>query len=253
MKIIETKSRLQLDPPKFSCDKPLCNRDIDPFENRSFFTVFVGQPRSGKTSHMISALLSKRVYNRVFDHIYVFMPTNSRKSLKKNPFRNLKAGNLYDSLNSTDLQEVLKQIAKDRKEWEDDDDEDKSSTPPNNLILLDDMAVFLKNNAVAQLLTYIILNRRHLRVSVLLTTQYFNSIPLPIRKNISSIVLANKPVNNKELTSITEELFSMDQKDSISVLKYCFQKPYDKFHCILEPLQYYRNLNKLEISGTELF
>ena len=197
MKITEYKGRLQLEPPKFCCDRPLCKRDIDPFENRSFFTVFVGQPRSGKTSHMISSLLSKRVYNKVFDHIYVFMPTN-------------------------------------------------------NLIILDDMAVFLKNNAVAKLLTYIILNRRHLRVSIMMTVQYFNSMPLPIRKNISSIVLANKPVNKKELDSITEELFSMDQKDSIDVLKYCFQKPYDKFHCVLEPLQYYRNLNRLEITGTDV-
>lgn len=252
MKITEFKGRLQLEPPKFCCDRPLCKRDIDPFENRSFFTVFVGQPRSGKTSHMISSLLSKRVYNKVFDHIYVFMPTNSRKSLKNNPFRSLKPGNLFDELSAGDLGDVLKSIDKNREEWEDDDDEDKPPDPPNNLIILDDMAVFLKNNAVAKLLTYIILNRRHLRVSIMMTVQYFNSMPLPIRKNISSIVLANKPVNKKELDSITEELFSMDQKDSIEVLKYCFQKPYDKFHCVLEPLQYYRNLNRLEITGTDV-
>ena len=90
MHISEIKSKLKLDPPKFCCDKPLTKKNIDPFENRSFFTVFVGQPRSGKTSHMISALMSKKVYNKVFDHIYVVMPEASRKSLKNNPFKNLK-------------------------------------------------------------------------------------------------------------------------------------------------------------------
>jgi len=63
--------------------------------------------------------------------------------------------------------------------------------------------------------------------------------------------MANKPVNSSELKNITTELFAMDPDESIQVLKYCFQKKYDKCHVILEPLTYYRNLNKLEISGTE--
>jgi len=252
MKISEFKSKLNLEPPKFCCDKPLTNRDINPFENRSFFTAFVGQPRSGKTSHMISSLLSKKCYNKVFDKIFVFMPSNSRKSIKNNPFRSIKPGNLFDELSYQNLKEVTDKIQKSRDEWEDEDKDERPAQPPNNLIILDDMAVFLKQHNVAQLLTYIILNRRHLRISIDLTTQYFNSMPLPIRKNISSIVLANKPVNTKELDSITSELFSMDKNDAIAVLKYCFQKPYDKCHVVLEPLTYYRNLNRLEISGCDV-
>jgi hypothetical protein len=115
------------------------------------------------------------------------------------------------------------------------------------------MTVFLKVPAVEKLLTYMILNRRHLRLSIMITVQYYNSLPMPIRKNISSIVLANKPVNSKELNNILEELFAMNKDYAMMVLKYAFQKPYDKLHVILEPLTYYRNLNRLEIEGTELF
>ena len=245
MHISEIKNKLKLDPPKFCCDKPLTKKDIDPFENRSFFCVFVGQPRSGKTSHMISALMSKKVYNKVFDHIYVVMPEASRKSLKNNPFKNLK--NTYDELDYMTLKTIHEKI----ESGLETDDEDENFEKPNSLIIIDDQTVFLKVHAVAKLLTYLILNRRHLRLSIMMTVQYYNSIPLPIRKNISSIILANKPVNSSELKNITTELFAMDEKNSVDVLKYCFQKKYDKCHVILEPLTYYRNLNRLEISGTD--
>ncbi len=251
MKIKEFRSKLKLDLPKFACDKPLTNREIAPFENRSFFTVFVGQPRSGKTSHMISSLTSKKVYSKVFDHIYLFMPNNSRKSLKKDPFRKIK--HKYDELNYQNLKEVTEKIDEDRQAYEEADNESKDPNPPCNLVIIDDMTVFLKVPAVEKLLTYMILNRRHLRLSIMLTVQYFNSIPLPIRKNISSIVLANKPTNQKEMNNILEELFAIDKDYAMMVLKYAFQKPFDKLHVILEPLTYYRNLNRLEIEGTEMF
>ena len=193
MKIREIKSKLKLEPPTFVCDKPLSKRATDPFENRSFFTVFVGQPRSGKTSHMISALTSSKVYNKVFDHIFVFMPEHSRKSMKKNPFRHIKQNQLYNELTHANLKAVL-----DVMDESSSDDSDGEHEPSNNLIIIDDMTIFLKQHAVAALLTYIILNRRHLRVSIMITVQYYNSLPMPIRKNISSIVLCNKPVNNKE-------------------------------------------------------
>ena len=246
MQITEIKGKLKLDPPKFVCDKELCKRDIAPFENRSFFTVFVGQPRSGKTSHMISSLLSKKCYNKVFDKIYVVMPEASRKSLKSNPFKNLK--NKYDELNFQNLKDIYDKI----ETGLESDDDDEEYEKPNSLIIIDDQTVFLKVHAVAKLLTYLILNRRHLRISIMMTVQYYNSIPLPIRKNISSIIMANKPVNSSELKNITSELFAMDETDSVEILKYCFQKKYDKCHVILEPLTYYRNLNRLEISGTDV-
>jgi len=166
MQINEIKSKLKLDPPKFTCDIPLSKKDIAPFENRSFFTVFVGQPRSGKTSHMISSLMSKKVYNKVFDHIYVVMPEASRKSLKNNPFKNIK--NKYDELDYQTLKSIHEKI----EDGLETDDEDEDFVKPNSLIIIDDQTVFLKVHAVAKLLTYLILNRRHLRLSKLNSFTY---------------------------------------------------------------------------------
>ncbi len=200
---------------------------------------------------MISSLTSKKVYSKVFDHIYLFMPNNSRKSLKKDPFRKIK--HKYDELNYQNLKEVTEKIDEDRQAYEEADNESKDPNPPCNLVIIDDMTVFLKVPAVEKLLTYMILNRRHLRLSIMITVQVYNSLPMPIRKNISSIVLANKPVNSRELNNILEELFAMNKDYAMMVLKYAFQKKFDKLHITLEPLTYYRNLNRLEISQTEMF
>ena len=92
-----------------------------------------------------------------------------------------------------------------------------------------------------------ILNRRHLHLSIILCVQYFNSIPTQLRKNISSLVLCNKPVNAKELDNIREEIFGLDKHETASLIKHTFRKKYDKLFIVCEPLTFYRNMNKLSI------
>ena len=60
--------------------------------NNFGFTGVIGKPGSGKTSLVISMLTSKkenRVFRKVFDNVLLVMPTCSRESMKKNPFKNL--------------------------------------------------------------------------------------------------------------------------------------------------------------------
>ena len=45
------------------------------------FTCFIGKPGSGKTSLLVSFLTSKKVFKKVFHHVYVVMPTTSRNSM----------------------------------------------------------------------------------------------------------------------------------------------------------------------------
>ena len=89
-----------LQPPGFKCDTCLVKRDIEPFENRSFFTGVFGRPGSGKTSLCISSLVSRkpRIYARAFSHVFIFMPSSSRKSLRCDPFGSLDAANMYENL-----------------------------------------------------------------------------------------------------------------------------------------------------------
>ena len=143
-----------LQPPGFKCDTCLVKRDIEPFENRSFFMGIFGKPGSGKTSLCVSSLVSRkpRIYARAFNHIFVFMPSSSRKSLRCDPFGSLEAGNMYENLDLASLSDVYEKL--------------QEQTPgpggefETNLIVIDDMTQALKDYSIRRLLNHIVLNRR---------------------------------------------------------------------------------------------
>ena len=242
MKITEepNKNKIVLQPPQFKCDKPLVKRDIEPFENKSFFSVYVGCAGSSKTSTMISSLTNKKIYRKAFGNIYIVMPRTSRSSLKKDPFQFLKRNHLYDDLTLDNLLEIHEELS---EQSEDDDGE-----LPNSLLVIDDMTQYLKDYHIQKTLNNLVLNRRHLRLSILMIVQYWNSIPLSLRKNVSSVVLCNKPSNKAEFDSITDEILHGDKNKAKAVVEYAFKKKYDKLFITCEPLTFSRNMNKLIIS-----
>ena len=150
-----------LQPPGFKCDTCLVKRDIEPFENRSFFTGVFGRPGSGKTSLCISSLVSRKpcIYARAFSHVFILMPSSSRKSLRCDPFGALDAGNMYENLDLASLSDVYEKL--------------QEQTPgpggefETNLIIIDDMTQALKDHSIRRLLNHIVLNRRHLHCSII--------------------------------------------------------------------------------------
>ena len=240
MKIIEhPNDKLVLKAPTFKCDVKIVKRDIDPFENKAFFTTYVGCAGSGKSSLMISSLLHKKIYRKAFNNVFLICPPTSRNSIKNNPFGRLKRGHVFDDLDFETLSEIYEEITEQSSDSEGDFE--------HNLLICDDMTQMLKSPSIAKLFNHMILNRRHLHLSIILCVQYFNSIPTQLRKNISSLVLCNKPVNTKEMDNIREEILGLDKTDSAALVKHTFKKPYDKLFVVCEPLTYYRNMNKLSL------
>ena len=146
MKITELKNKNEiiLQAPSFKCDKPIVKRDIEPFENKSFFSVFVSCAGSGKTSTMISALTNKKIYRKAFNSIWIIMPRTSRASLKRDPFQFLKRNHLYDELTLDNLLEIHETLT---EQSEDDDGE-----IPNSLLVIDDFTQSLKNISISALI-----------------------------------------------------------------------------------------------------
>ena len=75
------------------------------------------------------------------------------------------------------------------------------------------------------------MNRRHLAgengsVSVIITSQVYNKIPPPIRKQASQIVLYHTK-NRKEIDNLFDELILIPKKEFYEILKYVFQKKHD--------------------------
>ena len=144
MKILEhTNKELVLKPPMFKCDVPIVNRLIDPFENKAFFTTYVGCAGSGKSSLMISSLLHKKIYRKAFNNVFLICPPSSRNSVKNDPFGRLKQGHVFDDLSFEALNDIYEELA--------EQSEDSDGEFEHNLIIIDDQTQMLKSPSIAKL------------------------------------------------------------------------------------------------------
>ena len=199
--------------PKFLCDFKIKDKDNVPVPFNLFvegfrFIVFCARPGLGKTSLLVSCLTDSKIFKKTYNHVMVCMPASSRNSLKKNPFKDLPDGQLFDDLD--ELGKIHKML------------EDFSNAGESSLLLIDDMQAYLKRPDVSQALNAIIANRRHLKVTIVTCLQTFNMLPLKTRKLIN-ILVCWKP-QRKEWKSITEEL--LDEPDHVcnEIYEYAFKK-----------------------------
>ena len=240
--ITETKSGLDITRPQFACDNKLSDDPNFPghiLSNFSFYMVFSGPPKSGKTSNAIALLTSKgkqKVSRNVFSNLSVFMPEESQRSLKNNPFKNIDPKKNFDELTAENLQQaydILKEFAEDEE---------------NSLLFMDDMASYMKDNEVKKLLNMIIRNRRHLRCSIMNCVQSYNTIPLDNRKLITHL-WQGKLTNKKEAENIFSELVFQPKPVYEALLKYVYKKPHDFIYMDVVNNKIFKNWNLLNIKS----
>ena len=145
------------------CDKPL-SKDLNKYELTRFLNchstnLLIGKPGSGKTTLMLS--LFNKMLRGCFHNIYLFQPSHSRASMKKDIFEELPDEQKFDELNYDNLLLVLDTI--------------KSEPEYNHCIIFDDMGAYLKDNAIRKLLKEIIFNRRHYHISIYFLCQSYLS------------------------------------------------------------------------------
>ena len=166
------------------------------------------------------------------------MPLESIRSLKNNPFKDVDEKKVFHELTAENLQEayeILQEFAEDEE---------------NSLIYMDDMASYMKDNSVKQLLNMIVRNRRHLRCSIMNCVQSYNSIPLDNRKLITHLWLG-KITNKKEGDNIFTELMFQPREVYDAVLRYTFKKPHDFLYLDINNNEMYKNWNKLIIKSPQ--
>ena len=118
-----------------------------------------------------------------------------------------------------------------------------------------------KNKGVDKALAKILYNSRHITagggddsngVSVWLTTQVYNRIPLMLRK-VANGLIAWKLKNVKEIESIfSEYVVGLSKEQFFDILKFVYRTPYDFLYINMdEPwdTMYHRNFNKLILGG----
>ena len=211
---------------------------LEPLENGASFVLFNGKPKSGKTTVMLNWLTKRSYYLKRFHTVFVYSPSLLSGSLEDDhPLLTLPEEQLRTELTLEELQKDIAKIYCKKKRI---------------LFILDDVQQSLKGpvlNEVAKLC----FNRRHLTkkgVSVWISSQVYNQIPLKIRKNLSSILLF--PTRQaKERETIREEVADFLDKDEwAELLKYCFDEPHNFLYikCNLEPKSmFFKNYNPLRI------
>jgi len=184
-----------------------------------------GTPASGKTTLMTSLLLSHptkkssqkpRYYYRFFDRVELI--SNSLQTLPLKKF-----GLPEDQTHSQYSDGLLESIIQDMRE----------DANYNSLIVLDDC---IRDLSRSKILTKTILNRRHCThnpsvesqasLSVWITSQKYNMLPLSLRCNMSHVVVF-RTTNKAELTAIKDELMTdLNPSQQDEILKLAWDRPY---------------------------
>ena len=243
---VEPDKKIVISKVDFVCDlidesipKPLP-------QTYNHFLILSAPPRSGKSTWIMNCLCKQgKVYNKKFDLVYIVSP--SLKTAKDDPFECLPLEQIENELTVDFLDRFVNEVSESGKRV---------------LLLLDDVVNDIrKNKGVDKALAKILYNRRHITadggdeangVSVWLTTQAYNRIPLMIRK-VASGLIAFKLKNVKEIQSIFDEyVVGLSKEQFIDILKYVYQTPFDFLYINMdEPWDdmYHRNFSQLILGG----
>jgi GTPase SAR1 family protein len=218
-----------------------------PLPAKSAAMYIVGQPGSGKTSLWNSLLLSHptkknksipRFYYRYFDKVFVISPSMNTLPLSK---LHLNKDRMYMKYNDSILETIL--------------DEEREGENLNNVIILDDC---IRDLSKSKDLCRTILNRRHQTqnpekeeqagLSIFITSQKYNGLPLYLRANISHIMVFQTK-NKKELDALKDEVMGdLKPKEQDEVLKIAWKDKYGFLFIDLNKKKedrYYQNFNKI--------
>tara|TARA_R110001606_G_C15397441_1_gene652383 strand:- start:2426 stop:3148 length:723 start_codon:yes stop_codon:yes gene_type:complete len=238
MNIIKLKQP-SIKPPEMKCDKPLHpkldNYELTSYLNHHSTNLLIGKPKSGKTSLLLAMMKDKKLLNRVYHNVYLFQPSHSRASLKKDIFKKHPEDKMFEELTFDNLEEVLERI---------------KGTPPeeNNVIIFDDMASYLKNRETLQLFKELIFNRRHIRTSIYFLNQTFFSVPKELRRLFSNIFIFK--VSKDELKNIFDENVEDENIKSMmpTISKEVFNKPFSYLFINTDNQKFYKKFDRIDFN-----
>ena len=209
-------------PFEFSSEQSPLQNVHPPLHPTSSFSILSGRPGSGKTTALLNLLMRKQHYGGKFDAVYIISP--SFGSVDSNLLASIPEDQQFRELTPEVLDEVLDSIY-------------NKHQSQKVLIVLDDVVNDLAHNATQRSLQKLLFNRRHLTsvnpdakkggfVSVLMTTQVLNRIPLMLRKMANSVWLW--PTRSQpELRAIRDELVPTEKSAFQEILKSAWRSKHD--------------------------
>ena len=220
-----------------NCDKKLHDK-LDKYELTKFLNchscnLIVGKPGSGKTNLMYQLIKSKHLLNKCYDKIYLFQPSPSRASMKDQLFDQLPEDQKFEELTLENLEMVKNSL---------DPDE-------NSAIIFDDQGAYLKNNETKKLLKELIMNRRHLHLSIFFLVQTYLSIERDVRKLFSNCFIFR--CSKKEMETIADELIEQKKENLNEIIKIVYNKPYQYLFINTDSQRLFCDFNELIIKDDD--
>lgn len=225
--------------PKFSVDNELDSKlnvyQITSLMNKSNFTLFLGKAGSGKSSLLISFLQTPSLFKKVYHNIFLFMPSNSRASIRNGFFdNNLPEEQIFDDVNLENLQYVYDKAQEDAIE------------DLNTLLIFDDVQKYFKGEN-EKLLLHIINNRRHARISIWFACQTYASIPKQVRQGLTNLFIFK--VNKVEMENIFTECIEQHKKLFLEILDLVYDKPHNFLFLDTNSQRLFKNWDEIKISS----
>jgi Poxvirus A32 protein len=227
----------KLEIPVMRCDTRLSPK-LDMYEltkmlNKHSTNLVIGKPGQGKSSLIYGLFKSKKLLYQCYNHIYVFQPQQSMDSVKDPIFSALPENQIFNELSYENLENVLDMIK--------NSDDDESSC-----IIFDDMGAYLKQKETLALLKEMMMNKRHLHLSIFFLVQTYYSCPKELRKLFNNLFIYK--VNQSEMLSIVEETVELDKKYIAKLLKIVYDKPHTFLFLNVESQRMFRNFDEILIT-----
>lgn len=191
------KSKLKILPVKNSSVKKPFSQIPDPLLQPPFTLAMVAPTKSGKSTIIANMLKNCLMgYNdNVFSEVYYISPTIAFDKTLKSIFDDEEIIKITDEDDLIHLDSILGELIKSQKEKDEDERQ-------HILICIDDCLEYLKKSKrLDSLPSY----SRHFKISIILTTQIFNALPVKLRKNVSGFTIGHI-FNYKDIENIEDEI-----------------------------------------------
>ena len=180
--------------------------------SKTSFNIILGKPGQGKTSLITN--LVKTVFKKCFEHIIVFIPESSRRSIENDIYgKNLPATDIYDTFSEETLDEAIDKI------------EENAENEENTLIIIDDWQSALKMPEIQLRLQKMVTRMRHMRTTIFILQQNFQKLPKFLRELVTNVITFN--VGKSQLNKLFEETVQLDADKFQALVDLAFKEKND--------------------------
>jgi hypothetical protein len=235
--------------PKLKIPECVCDNELNPvlnnyellkiaFNKQSSATLIIGKPGQGKTTFVQSLFSSRKGLRGKYSKIYLFCPPRSRDSMLDGALNQLDEERLYDELNYDNLDEVIEMCKA--------DNDNECKTKLKFMLIFDDMGAYLKNKDTLKLFNELMMNRRHMRISVIFLVQTFYSVSREMRRLFTNFFIFK--VNKRALTEIFDEILEEQNKELINdVAKLVYDKPHSFLYINSDNGRLFKNWDEIVV------